>query len=93
MDLKCFGDLVALEVEVGQEEGSGMTAKGLPWTQVSAKMENWRRSRAGGEDRSPSVRLALDVLVWFAWETPPGDTQDTQIGSSALSDLYVVDLT
>lgn len=56
-------------------------------------MENWRRSRAGGEDRSPSVRLALDVLVWFAWETPPGDTQDTQIGSSALSDLYVVDLT
>ena len=70
-----------------------MTTKGLPWAQVSAKMENWRGSRAGGEGRSPSVRLALDMLVWFAWETPPGDTQDTQIGSSVLSDLHVVDLT
>lgn len=74
MDLKCSGDLVALEVEVGQEEGSGMTAKGLPRAQVPAEMENWRGSRAGGEGRSPSFRLALDVLVWFAWEILPGDT-------------------
>ena len=67
--------------------------KYIALTQDVNNRENWRGSRAGGEGRSPSVRLALDMLVWFAWETPPGDTQDTQIGSSVLSDLHVVDLT